>query len=209
MTDPVVTVRGEARSEVQPDLATLSVTVHANGSSSDAVRDQLATASGRLREVLTARSDAVSRSSTGGLHVAPVFGPKGNKITGYRGSFGASLEVTDFAQLSDLVFALTPLPNSQVDGPWWSLTPDHPAHRDVRLAAIGDARRRAEDYAAAVGLALGEVVEISDLEPGGSWGPQARMAKGFAMDAESAPSFDFEPALQTVSGQVTVRYQLR
>lgn len=204
---PVVTVRGEARLEVPPDVATLGVTVHASGSSADVVRDQLATASNRLREVLAELGSAISRSSTSGLHVGPLFG-KGTKITGYRGSFSASVEVSDFDALSDVVFALTPLPNSQVDGPWWSLTPQHPAHREVRLAAIGDARRRAEDYAEAVRHTLGDIVEISDLEAGFG-GPPLRMAKGFAMDAEAAPAFDFEPALQSVSGQVTVRYQLR
>jgi uncharacterized protein YggE len=44
---PIVTVRGEARIEVPPDLATVSVTVHASGSSADQVRDSLAEAAGR------------------------------------------------------------------------------------------------------------------------------------------------------------------
>lgn len=204
---PIVTVRGEARLEVPPDRATLQVTVHGSGSAADDVRDQLATASGRLREVLAEQAAAIARSSTSGLHVGPVFG-KGTKITGYRGTFSASVELTDFDALSDVVFALTPLPNSQIDGPWWSLAPEHPAHREARLAAIADARQRAEDYAEAVRRTLGDILEISDLE-GGFDGRRGRMAtRGFAMDAESTPSFDFEPALQSVSGQVTVRYQL-
>ncbi len=205
---PIVTVRGEARIEVPPDLAGLSVTVHATGSSAEQVRDQLANASGRLREVLTAHEAAIARSSTSGLHVSPVFAKNGAKITGYRGSFSTSVEVHEFDALSDVVFALTPLPNSQVDGPWWSLAATNPAHREARVAAITDARRRAEDYAEAVRRTVGDVVEISDLD-GGFGGSPMRMAKGFAMDAESAPSFDFEPAIQTVTGQVTVRYQLR
>ena len=45
MDAPVVTVRGEARLEVPPDLATLSVTVHSSGSTAEPVRDELATAS--------------------------------------------------------------------------------------------------------------------------------------------------------------------
>lgn len=208
MANPVVTVRGEARLEAPPDLATVSLTIHSTGSSADAVRDDLARASAQVRELLEERSSAVSRFNTSGLHVAPVFGHKsGTKITGYRGSFSTSIEVTDFDALSDLVFALTPLPNSQVDGPWWSLRPENPVHREVRLAAITDARRRAEDYAAAVEMSVADLLEISDLETGG-WGSQAR-TRAFAMDAaESQPAFDFEPAVQSVSGQVTVRYTI-
>lgn len=203
---PIVTVRGEARVEVPPDLATVSVTVHAAGSSADQVRDSLAAASHRLRTVVTEQGDAVARWSTGGLHVSPVFGRNGTKITGYRGSFAASVEIGDLDRVSDVVLALTPLPDSQLDGPWWSLLPTNAAYRDARVAAVSDARRRAEDYAEAVRRSIGELVEISDLE--GGFGSPLRSAK-FAMDAESAPSFDFEPALQTVTGQVTVRYQLR
>ncbi len=206
---PAVTVRGEARLEAPPDLATFSVTVHSTGPSADAVRDELARVSAQVRVVLDTQSAAVSKFSTSGLHVAPVFGHKsGTKITGYRGSFSTSVEVHAFDALSDIVFALTPLPNSQVDGPWWSLRPENPVYREVRLAAITDARRRADDYAAAVQLTVGRLIEISDLDGGGS-GPGLMRSRAFALDAaESAPAFDFEPAVQTVSGQVTVRFAL-
>ena len=39
-------------------------------------------------------------------------------------------------------------------------------YREVRLAAIADARRRAEDYAAAFGATVAELVEVSDLDGG-------------------------------------------
>jgi uncharacterized protein len=206
MDAPVVTVRGEARLEVPPDLATLSVTVHSSGSTAEPVRDELAKASTRIRALLEDHTAALSQFSTSGLHVAPVFGHRsGTKITGYRGSFSTSIELHDFDALSDLVFTLTPLPNSQIDGPWWSLRPENPVYREVRLAAIVEARRRANDYAAAVNLSVGQLLEISDLDSGLGSPRHARMA--FAADAGEA-SFDFEPAAQSVTGQVTVRYAL-
>jgi uncharacterized protein len=207
MDAPVVTVRGEARLEAPPDLATLSVTVHSSASTADPVRAELARASARLRELLEDHTGAISQFSTSGLHVAPVFGHRsGTKITGYRGSFSSSVEVRDFDALSDFVFALAPLPNCQVDGPWWSLRPENPVYREVRLAAIVEARRRADDYAAAVDLEVDRLLEISDLDAGLGSPRHARMA--FAADAAESASFDFEPAMQSVHGQVTVRYAL-
>lgn len=207
MDTPVVTVRGEARLEAPPDLATLSVTVHSTGSSADAVRDELAKASARVRKLLEDHAAAISQFSTSGLHVAPVFGHRsGTKITGYRGSFSSSVEVRDFDGLSAIVFALTPLPNCQIDGPWWSLRPENPIYRKVRLAAIVEARRRADDYATAVDLSVGPLLEVSDLDAGLGSPRHARMA--FAADAAEGASFDFEPAMQSVQGQVTVRYAL-
>ena len=39
-------------------------------------------------------------------------------------------------------------------------------YREARLAAIADARRRADDYAAAFGTTVADLVEVSDLNPG-------------------------------------------
>jgi uncharacterized protein YggE len=204
---PLVTVRGEAQLEGPPDLATLTLTLHASGDSAERTRSQLAEGSTTVSQLLRQFEAAIERSSTSALHVSPVFNRRTPaKITGYQGTFSTQIVVADLESLSPLVLALTELPNSQIDGPWWSLRPDNPMFRDVRLAAIADARRRAEDYAAAFGTTVGDLVEVSDLD-GGSAG--VREMRGFAM-ARGADdvAFDFQPALQTVSGGVTVRFCL-
>ena len=171
MSKPIVTVRGEAQLEVPPDLAGLSVTLHASDETADQTRAQLAAGSSAVSALLEEFRAALERSSTSGLHVAPLFNKRTpTKITGYTGTFTSSLVVQDFEALSPLIQALSRLPNSQLDGPWWSLRPDHPIHREVRLAAIADARSRADDYAAAFGATVSELVEVSDLERGFSGG---------------------------------------
>lgn len=210
MAAPVVTVRGEARLEGPPELATLSVTLHAAGPSAERVRADLAEGSTALDQALTDFRSAFDRTGTSNLHVGPVFDQRRqHKITGYSGSLSVQLVVVDFEVLSDLILALSALANSQVDGPWWSLRPDSPLYRDARLAAITDARRRATDYAAAFGAKLVELIEVSDLDGGFAGGPPMRMA-AFAKGREMAEdaTLVLEPALQTVEGQVTVRFGL-
>jgi uncharacterized protein YggE len=206
---PLVTVRGEAQLEAPPDLATLSVTLHASGDTAAAVRTRLATGSSQIAELVRAHAEALDHSSTSGLHVAPVFGRRTPaRVSGYTGTLTAQLVLHDFDALSPVVLAATKLPDSQVDGPWWSLRADNPIHRQVRIAAIADARTRAADYAAAFDATLAGLVEVSDLESGFGGGGGMRafaMAKG----AEDDRAIDFEPALQSVSGQVTVRFALR
>jgi len=207
MSKPTVTVRGEAQLEAPPDLAGLSVTLHASGETADRTRAQLAAGSSAVSELLEEFRAALERSSTSGLHVAPLFNKRTpTKITGYTGTFSSSLVVQDFEALSPLIQALSRLPNSQLDGPWWSLRPDHPIHREVRLAAIADARSRADDYAAAFGATVLELVEVSDLERGFSGGMRAAAFRESAMADDAV--FAFEPAVQTVSGQVTVSFTL-
>ena len=208
MTAPIVTVRGEAYLEGPPDLAGLSCTLHASGDLAQDVRRQLATGSQAVAALLEQFAAALERTSTSGLHVSPTFNHRHpTKITGYTGTFTTSLVVSDFDALSELIMALSALPSSQLDGPWWSLRPDNPMHREVRLAAIADARRRADDYAAAFGATVAELVEVSDTDGGFGGHHPMRMA-AMEMAADSS-TFAFEPALQTVSGQVTVRFTIR
>jgi len=204
---PVVTVRGEAQLEGPPDLATLTLTLHASGDSAERTRGQLADGSVAVPKLLQQYEAAIERSSTSGVHVAPVFNRRTpTKIIGYQGTFTTQIVVSDFEFLSPLVLALTTLSNSQLDGPWWSLRADNPMYREARIAAIADARRCADDYAAAFGTTVAGLVEVSDLNTGFNGVPEMRtfaMAKG----ADDTP-FEFEPATQTVSGQVTVRFSL-
>ena len=210
MTVPIVTVRGEARLEGPPDLAGLSCSLHATGDSAEAVRASLATGSQAVAALLERFAGALERSSTSGLHVSPSFNHRNpTKITGYSGTFTSSLTVADFDALSEIILALSALPNAQVDGPWWSLRPDHPLYREVRLAAIGEARRRAVDYAAAFDTTVADLVEVSDLDGGGLSGARMRpQAQGYAESLTLDSSFSFEPEQQVVHGSVTVRFTL-
>jgi uncharacterized protein len=204
---PLVTVRGEARLEGPPDLATLTLTLHASGDSAERTRSQLAAGSTAVSQLLQRFEAAIERFSTSALHVSPVFNRRTPaKITGYQGSFSTQIVVADLESLSPLVLALTELHNCQIDGPWWSLRPDNPMFRNVRLSAIADARRRADDYAAAFGTAVANLVEVSDLDSGFT-GVREMRAFAMAREADDA-AFDFQPASQTVSGQVTVRFSL-
>src|SRR5215217_4162091 len=79
MTTPIVTVRGEAQLEVPPDLATLAFTVHSTGNSVEGPRTELAEASTQVRDLLAEHATAIERSSTSGLHIAPIFSRRGGR----------------------------------------------------------------------------------------------------------------------------------
>jgi uncharacterized protein YggE len=207
-TAPLVTVRGEAQLEGPPDLATVTVTLHASADSAERTRSQLAEGSTAISELLQRFEASIDRSSTSGLHVSPVFNRRSPaRITGYQGTFTTQIVVADLEALSPLVLELTALRNSQIDGPWWSLRPGNHMFREARLAAIADARRRADDYAAAFGTTVAGLVEVSDLDTSFA-GVREMRAFSAARGADDIP-FDFQPAIQTVSGQVTVRFSLK
>src|SRR4029453_12886793 len=206
---PPVTVRGDAPLECPPDLATVMLTLHASADSPERTRAQLAEGSAKIAQLLERFEGALERSSTSGVHVFPIFNRRTpSKITGYQGTFSTQIVIAELEALSPLVLALTEMPNSQVDGPWWSLRPDNAMYREARLAAIGEARRRADDCAAAFDTTVADLVEISDLNSGLGGGARELRAFAMAKGAEDS-AFEFEPAAQSVSGQVTVRFTLK
>lgn len=210
MSEPLVTVRGEAQLECPPDLVSFSLVVHRSGDRGDKVRAALATASEQVRALLAGFSAAVERSSTTDLHVAPVFGGRGQtKVQGYRGNFSTQVTLHDLNGLSEVVLGLSAVTESQLDGPFWRLRPGNEVYRQVRLAAIDDARQRADDYAAAFGATVVRLVGISDTEPRPfSYGQPQSAARFRSTGGDEPPVFAFEPTPQTVSGQVTVQFAM-
>lgn len=83
---------------------------------------------------------------------------------------------------------------AEIRGPWWRVPPDDPARLDACEAAAADARRRAEAYARAAGLRLGDLVAIVDS--GGR-----RAADGIAM---SGGAFAAAGDLEVSSGELFV-----
>lgn len=204
---PVVEVRGEATLRGMPDLATLTVTIRADGRRPDEVTDLLARRSARLRTELDRFSGAIESTASTGLQVGPTF-ERGSVLRprGYQGSVTSTVVVHDFAQLGALVVALGEVEQSAVTGPAWSLRRENPMYRSARLAAVEDARQRADDYADAFGSLVVGLLGVSDLEPAPPvWRAQAAFARGLPDDQ---PPLELEPEEQEVTGRVTVRFRI-
>ena len=217
---PVISVRGEAYLEADPEIAVISVQVQARDRDRRAVLDRLVSRNRQVLDLVREYGDAVEKVESGPASAHPEFKPKGDKerVTGYYGQASARVTVRDLSVLGELVARLAELELVTVAGPWWSLRPDSPVYREARVAAARDATRRAEEYAAAFGRRLGELIEAADTGLLNSqWTPQAgppasrafaaaaRMGAGYA---EEAPSLDLEPARQSVTAQVEARFTM-
>jgi len=213
---PVISVRGEAWLEADPEIAAVSVTVQARDRDQRAVLDRLAT---RNREVLTlvrGYGEAVEKVESGPVSAYPEVKPKGQgeRVARYVGHARVHVTVRDFTVLGELVAKLADSELVTVTGPWWSLRPDSPVYREARIAAARDATRRAEEYAAAFGGRLGELIEAADagLLTGQAERRTLRAAAAPAPAAMSAagqpPSLDLEPVRQPVTAHIDARFTM-
>jgi len=79
---------------------------------------------------------------------------------GYLASSRVDVRLSDTSPLGNLLAEAAARVDASVDGPRWEIRPENPAHDEARGRAMADARRRADAYAQAAGLTLGEVLAV-------------------------------------------------
>lgn len=208
--NPVVAVRGEAVREVPPELARFTVTAEVRDKDRPAALARLTERLAAVRAVLDSYAEAIERRETGGVVVAPERRGRGERVSAYHGSVATNVTVTDFTLLGDLMLRLADLEQTSVNGPWWELRRDSPVYREARRAAITDAFGRARDYAAAIGVRLVRLLELTDA---GLAGQPIPLGGGLRMMAAQSGGpehweLDLEPQVQAVHAQVEARFEI-
>jgi uncharacterized protein YggE len=211
--DREIVVRGEGEARALPDRAVLRATVDGEGSTQTEAYEAAARWAAAVDEVVAAAGDVVARATTSALVVQPrAKWHKGEAVrTGWQAARTTVVEVAALTEVGALVGRLVTA-GAAVSGPDWELAPDHAAHDEARRRAATDARRRAEAYAGALGLALGPVAWVA--EPGlrsGTGGPgfapmaAFRMAKG---DAGGDVEIAVHPEEITITAAVEVAFTI-
>jgi hypothetical protein len=216
---PVISVRGEATLEVEPEIATISVIVQARDRDREKVLRRLADRNKQVTGLIEGYGEAVEKLESGPASVRPELKDKraGERVAGYLGQASTRVTIRDFTVLGELILSLADGELVSVDGPWWALRPDSPVNREARLAAARDATVRAGEYAEAFGGQLGDLLEAADTglltaqSQSEGWrfaGARAAAARVSVAAASIQPELDLEPAKQTVSAQVEARFAM-
>ncbi|MFD7015435.1 SIMPL domain-containing protein [Streptomyces sp. NPDC059928] len=213
---PRLAVHGEAHLDVDPELARITVTVTARGTNRRTTLDDLTHRNTHIITLVKSYGDAVEKLETSAFSLSPELTKhgRGERVKTYRGTACTSAELTDFTALGELTTRLADLDLTRVDGPWWSLRPNSPAHSEVRRRAVHQAVARAREYADALGTTLAALIELSD--PGAentapAYGRPAAAGMAFRSAAPGSaepttPALDLEPQRQSVHARVNARF---
>ncbi|MEV7614336.1 SIMPL domain-containing protein [Streptomyces sp. NPDC089799] len=214
---PRVAVRGEARLEVDPEIARIGITVSARGTDRRTALEDLTRRNNTVLDLIKSYGDPVEKIETGAFSITPELTRhgRGERIRAYHGRVHITAELNDFTTLGELTTRLADLELTRVDGPWWALRPDSPAHGQARRQAVLEAVQRAREYAEALGARLAALVELADLGAENATpvamaapaGMMRSMAYGGGEEA-AAPPLDLEPQRQTVYAQVNARFTM-
>lgn len=208
-----IIVRGTGQSRTLPDRAVLRVTVDGEGGSREQAYEMATPLARQVDEVVASYGEAVDRAMTGTLVVQPkTRWRRGETVrTGWRASRTSVVEFKDFTRLGNLVAELVGA-GGEVHGPFWQLDPTNAAHAEARRLAAEDARRRADVYAAALGLRVDTVAWVA--EPGLRVGetPHQPVARGITLAAAAERGaaadnvIDISPDEMTVEAAVEVGF---
>lgn len=213
---PLLVVRGETTLETDPEIARLGITVTARGRDRRTTLDDLTRRNTEVLDLVRSYDDAVTDISTGALSVTPELTPhgRGERVRGHHGHVHVTATLTDFTALGDLTTRLADLPLTRIDGPWWELRPDSPAHREARRRAVQDAVRRATEYAEALDTSVAALIELADLGGEATGGrPQGALERRTLRRAptpEDAPPepLDLEPERIRVHAEVRAQFTM-
>jgi uncharacterized protein YggE len=203
-----LTVRGRAAVPAVPDEATVALELSALQPSADAAYRDVAGRNVALGALCDELGIAAAARSTAGVSVGPhveyVDGREQHR--GYRSVNRVLVRFEDPELVARLLQEAVERVEARVEGPWWRIRPDNPAHTEARRLAAEDARLRAETYAAALGVRLGALEHVAEPEVKAGVPPPVGRAAFAAIEA--GPPIQVDPGEQLVSAAVDVSFVL-
>ncbi len=204
--DRTITVNGHGTVSVVPDIADLSTGVQAQADTATAALDTVGAGSQRLVATLEGVGIAADDIQTSGLSLWPTYGNDGQRITGYQASTSVTATIRDVAKVGEVVDALKGLVGEELTLGGISFSYDDPEAvlAEARANAIANAKVRAEQYAEAAGVEVGDLVRIIE----GSVSDPIVFARAAGAAEMAADSVAVAPGTQELAADVTVTFAI-
>lgn len=208
-----ISVSATGRVEVSPDVADVRVGVALQRPTATAARDAAAAAMAKVVAALKSGGVADRDIQTGYLSLQPVYDYSKNgaapTLTGYQVSNSVTATVRDISSVAGVVDAAVTAGATTIDGITFRVDDPTKAEDLARSKAMTDARRRADALAAAAGVSITGVAQVT--ESGAATPPVYYQAAGAAKDlaAPAAIPTPVQPGTTEVTLNVSVTYTIR
>ncbi|NNU17453.1 SIMPL domain-containing protein [Parvularcula sp. ZS-1/3] len=207
-----INVTGEATVSAVPDIAMLSFTVRAQGASAAEAFAQSAEGMESVLGAVGQAGVAERDRQTGEIRLNPVFDydergrQNRNKIVGYEAFNTLTVRLRDIGKAGGVIDAAVRAGANGLDSFRLGIDDTTGLRDEARIAAVRDARRKAEAMAEAAGARLGDVITLS--VSGGSRSPQPMMMRSMAMEADM-PGPPIEAGEQDLRVTVNATFALK
>lgn len=207
----VITMDGRGSVTVTPDMAVLSASVVTSGAEAAEALSGNSAAIGKVIEAIKAEGIAAKDIQTRGFGIYPRYdqskaGEAQPGIIGYEVRNGVEVKVRDLGKLGGLLSLVVDSGANAVDGIRFEVADPAEKLDEARAAAVKAARHKAEIFANAAGVELGEILSIAET---GVDMPRPVMMRAEGMMMAKSGPVPMEAGEETVSADVTIRWQLR
>ena len=208
---PAISVSGEANIFVAPDLVQVEGGVTSDAKSAREAAAANNAAMGNVLQALKAAGIDEKDFQTSRLSLQPQYAPATPnrttpQIAGYRASNRVIIRVRDVAKVASTIDTLVNAGANEIGGINFIVTQPSKALDEARASAVADARRKAEIYAKAAGVTLGEPLSIT--EEGAAAPPPVFRGKLAAPMAGGAPT-PVAPGEEQLSITVNVTWAIK
>jgi len=207
MPPPAISVTGEANVSVAPDLAQIDGGVTSDAKTAREASEANNAAMGKVLLALKGAGIDEKDYQTSRLSLQPQFAANYKPseragIVSFRASNRVTVKIRDVTKVANVIDVLVGAGANEIGGINFTVTQASKHLDEAREKAIADARRKAEIYAKAAGVTLGEPISISEE---GAPGPVFR-SKMAAPMAAGAPVAQGE---ETLSVTVSVTWAIK
>jgi uncharacterized protein len=203
---PMISVTGEATVSVPPDQAQIDGGVTSDAKTAREASDANNAAMGKVLLALKGAGIDEKDYQTSRLSLQPQYAPNRagpSPVVGYRASNRVTVRLRDVTKVANIIDVLVGAGANELGGINFMVSQASKLLDDAREKAIADGRRKAEIYAKAAGVTLGEPLGIS--EEGGSGPPVFRSKMAAPMAAGAAVAQGEE----TLSVSVSVSWAIK
>jgi uncharacterized protein len=202
-------VNGTGEAGARPDIAVISAGVVVQADTASAALADNTRAMNAVLEQLRASGLPPEDVQTSQFSVMPLYDSRRPdpettqppRIVGYQVSNQVTARVRDLERLGAILDALVSAGANSIDGPSFDIADPKQLLGQARDAAVADALAKAERYAAAAKVKLGEIISI---EEGDFYAPPRPMMRAEAMAAD----VPIAPGQTELSASVTIVFAI-
>lgn len=207
-----MTVTGSAQLEVSPDCADLTMTIQADGAKPGAATTRAQAKQQELISALLKLGVNASELKLSQLSLTPIYEQHRDfvselKIATYRASITITVTTKQFEQIAPIMEAGTNAGASSVYSQFRRSDLSE-LKAKVREMALAAAKDKAERTAKVLGIDVGRVVSVVEAPNGYMWANTYFPANRSEVQDQSSPTVVLGGALQPLSLEVTIGYEL-
>lgn len=206
-----ITMTGEGRISVAPDMGVVSTRVVTTGKTAPDALSENTSAMTKVIEQIKAAGIEARDIQTSGFSIYPRYEERKNNsnaplnIVGYEVANGVTVQIRDLTKLGTILDTVVRSGANQVGGISFKVSDADMKLDSARKDAVANAKAKAELYTEAAGVKLGRVLSIDENS--------ASMPRPYAMRAEKMMMADAAPVPveageETLSSRVTITWEI-